>query len=86
MVSVYFKTPEFEKKKKFITTESRVIDYIEDILSSLEHDSDPFEDVQIETAIHPVILYHVTDMEDANIRDRVLGMIRMALRMKVTNV
>ncbi len=83
LFSVYFKTPEIEKKRLFVATRSHVMNYIEDILSSLEHDNDPFEHVQVETAIHPVILYHTLAMDDEKIRDRILDMINMSLRTKV---
>lgn len=83
LFSVSFKTPDFTRKKVFITTEARVLDYIEDILASLEYDSDPFQFVQVHSAIHPAILYHTSDMDDIEIRTRILAMIRMALRMDV---
>jgi hypothetical protein len=83
LFSVTFRTPDFSKKKVFVTTEARVLDYIEDILSSLEYDSDPFQFVQVDSVIHPAILYHTSDLDDGEIRDRIVGMIRMALRTDV---
>lgn len=86
LFSVSYKTPDFESKKVFVTTESRVLDYIEDILASLEHDSDPFEHVQVDTAIHPAILYHTSVMDDEETRDHIVQMIRMAMRTDVESI
>lgn len=83
LFKVVYKTPEFRARKAFVTTESRVLDYVEDILESLQHDTDPFEYIQVDTIIHPPILYHISDLDEKGIRKLILGMIQTAMRMDV---
>jgi len=55
-------------------------EYISTILKSLEHDTDPFEYVQIMTPIHPSVMYHTADLEDRDTRWQVEDMIFLACR------
>lgn len=86
LFGVTYRAPDYANRKRFVLSESRVIDYVEDILRSLQHDSDPFEFVQISTPIHPSILYHVSDMDNSATRDLVITMIRMAMRADVETI
>lgn len=55
-------------------------DYFSTILKSLQHDTDPFEYVQIMTPIHPSIMYHSADLEDRDTRWQVEDMVFLACR------
>lgn len=83
---VVFRTPELKMDRKFMASFSSVVQYVEDILTSMRCDTDPFENIQLLTPIHPNILYHVSDMDESGNRDLVLNMIRDALRFDVTAV
>jgi len=83
LFDVVYKTPELKKGKSFTTTESHVLDYLADILRAVSVDSDPFENVQLMTAIHPSIFYHVIDLDNPSVRGDILAMVRTALRMNV---
>jgi hypothetical protein len=83
LFDVVYRTPELKKAKTFTTTESHVLDYVADILRALSSDTDPFENVQLTTAIHPSIFYHVSDMDSSTVRGDILSMIQTALRMNV---
>lgn len=83
LFDIRFTTPELRKSKTFTMTESRTIDYVADILRSLSRDGDPFENVQVTTAIHPIIFYHVLDMDELGVRSTVLDMVQTALRADV---
>lgn len=83
LFDVRFTTPELRKSKTFTFTESKVMDYISDILRALPIDMDPFENVQLTTAIHPIIFYHVSDMARPDTRTTVMDMIQTALRTDV---
>lgn len=48
-----------------------VSDYVSDILFGLRHDMEPFEYIQVTTAIGPSILYHVADISDPDIRSNI---------------
>lgn len=82
---VVYRTPDYSNKKTFTTTEHRVLDYIEDIFAGLRRDADPFEYIQVDSVIHPSILFHVSDLDDTDVRELILGMIRSAMRMDVEN-
>lgn len=82
---VVYHTPDVKQNKTFTTPEHRVFDYLEDVLTSLRRDSDPFEYIQINTAIHPSILFHISDLDDEDVRELILGMIRSAMRMDIEN-
>jgi len=85
LFKVIYKTPDYKKRKAFVASEHRVLDYIDDILASMRHDADPFEYAQVDTVIHPPILYHVSDLDDKEVRSLILTVIRTAMRMDVEN-
>jgi hypothetical protein len=43
------------------------------------HDTDPFESLQVETAIHPAILYHISDFDEQHVRRLVEDTVDSAL-------
>lgn len=83
---VTYRTPELKTDRKFLASFSTVLHYVEDILTSMEHDMDPFEHIQVLTSIHPNVFYHVADMDDDSIRQLILNMIRDSMRFDVTTV
>lgn len=82
---VTYRTPDVSLDRKFLTSFSGVLSYVEDILTSMRHDMDPFEYIQVLTNIHPVIFYHVSDMDESNIRDLIVNMVRDSMRFDVTS-
>lgn len=60
--------------------------HIHNILNSLSHDVDPFERVQLITAMAPSVFYHVSDLENARTRDLIYDMIDDALDMNVDQI
>jgi hypothetical protein len=83
MFQVTYSTPELRNAKKFVASFTAVLDYANDILTSMKHDTDPFECIQVGTSIHPLVLYHVADMDDFATRDIVMNMLRDSLRFSV---
>ena len=81
---VLYRSPEVKMDRKFHASRSGVLDYIEDTLTSMRHDMDPFESIQVLTSIHPSVLYHVSDMDESVTRDLILKMIGDSLRRSVT--
>ena len=82
-VRIVYSTPELKKNTTFYFTIPRAIAYISDLLKTLRHDSSPFEHVQVTTAIHPSILYHVSDMDNCEIRHLIEDTIDTAIRRPV---
>lgn len=82
---VTYRTPELRNNKSFVTTESRVIDYLEDVLYGLSRDTAPFEHFQVSTCIHPSVIYHIADLYDEDMRRLIINMSTDALRFNVGN-
>jgi hypothetical protein len=61
-------------------THERLLGHISNILESLQYDMDPWEHVQLSPALTPSIMYHISDMNDSNVRDLILDMVRDVLR------
>lgn len=76
---VTFTTPGVKVARKFTADESKVIEFVGDILQGLWGDFDPFEELQFYTAIHPTFMYKVEDV-DCAIRCNIRNMIQFALR------
>lgn len=79
LFDITFTTLGVKLARKFTVDESKVVDFIGDILEGLRCDSDPFEELQFYTAIHPTFMYKVEDVGCA-IRSNILNMLRFALR------
>jgi hypothetical protein len=79
LFNVTYSTPELKMARTFTADESKIMDFIGDILLSLPYDHEPFEEVQVSTAIHPNILYAVANI-NCNVRGVILNTIRFALR------
>lgn len=77
---VTFRANDMKRASQFMATRHLALQYIAEILHTLTHDSDPFESIQVDTAIHPSILYSVMDMDEAHIRSLVEDTIDSALR------
>lgn len=86
LFTVTYSTPEFKYDKQFITDARKTCQYIEDTLTSMRHDIDPFENVQVSTIIHPAVLYHVADLDCGHVRSLIMNMVYDALMFNVTNV
>ncbi len=75
-----YSTPELRNARKFLASFTGILDYANNVLTSMRNDVDPFECIQVSTAIHPIVLYHVSDMDEYETRDMVMNMLRDSLR------
>ena len=82
---VTYSTPEFRNNKTFVATESQVLNYLEDVLFSLSRDTDPFDRFQLNTHIHPPVMYHVADLYEEDVRRMILNMSCDAVRLNVAD-
>lgn len=82
LIRIVYSSPEFGAKKgrKMYVTMTKAIDYIGDLMKSLRYDTQPFEYFQVSTAVHPSVLYHVSDLDDCEVRHLIQDMTEMALR------
>jgi hypothetical protein len=81
---VTYHTPEMSKDKHFYLTYEGVLNYVEDVIRSMRHDNDPFEHIQIYTAIHPSVFFHVSVMDEDEPRAIVMNMTRDAMRLDIS--
>ena len=86
MVRVTFRPADVTKYSEFYLDERRAVGYVSTVLKSMQHDTDPFEFIQVDTAMHPTILYHVADMDKREIRwsieDTIADAIHQAIHKK----
>lgn len=87
MVRIVYTPGEHTKtSNEFYLTRRDAFGYVSTILKSLLSDNDPFEYVQIQTAIHPSIMYPVSELEESRTRWLVEDMIRDAIHANVGEV
>ena len=86
MYKIIYQANDMSVRHKFYLCERDTMDYLSDVLKSLDCDIDPFVNVQVTTAIHPSIMYCVPDLADSEIRWQIEDMILRALRTNVHRV
>ena len=80
MYRINFRANDLKKTSEFYLDHGRTMSYISVILKSLSLDVDPFEQVQVETAMHPAVLYHISDLDDREVRHLIEDIVDTALR------
>lgn len=81
MYHLVFKPKEFIRaRNEFYMNTNELLSYVRNLLNTLEHDTEPYEHVQLTTAIHPAILFHVSDMDKFEVRDKFESLLKTALR------
>jgi hypothetical protein len=85
MVRITFR-PAHCNVREFYLPLNRAVNYVATVLKTLTLDTAPFENVQVDTQIHPAILYHVSDLDDRDVRYLIEDTVESALRRPVTMV
>jgi hypothetical protein len=83
---VYTPGDHTKKSNEFYMTARDVLSYVQNILRAMGHDVDPFEFVQIQTAIHPSIMFSAMDVHSRRVQDALDDMIFQAIRVNVEEV
>lgn len=83
---VYTPGDHTKKSNEFHMTRSATMNYISTIFKSMEEDTDPFEYVQIQTAIHPSIMVSVADVSERGPRWRLEDMVEQAITANVEEI
>lgn len=83
MYRVTFRPAGSKKMSEFYLDAGRTMAYIATILKTLTYDTDPFEKIQVDTAIHPSVMYHVSDLDDSSVRHLIEDSIEASLRRPV---
>jgi hypothetical protein len=87
MVRVVYTPGDHTKKSNvFHLTTRDVLSYVNNILRAMGSDVDPFEFVQIQTAIHPSIMFSAMDVHSRRIQDTLDDMIFQAIRVNVEEI
>ena len=76
MIAVRY-TPGKGTAYRFWLNRRDVREYIDNLLVSLTHDTDPFDKFQFTPSIGPAILYHVADLDDSTVRHTIAGNVYM---------
>lgn len=64
-------------------SESRLLRHIDTILDTLRLDHVPFEEVQVTTPIHPIVMYHVSQLDNLDVLRAIGEAAATALRCRV---
>jgi hypothetical protein len=83
---VYTPGDHTKKSNVFHLTTRDVLSYVNNILRAMDHDTDPFEFVQLQTAIHPSIMFSAMDVSARRVQDLLDDMIFQAIRVNVEEV
>jgi hypothetical protein len=83
---VYTPGDHTKKSNEFYMTSRDVLSYVRNILHAMNNDVDPFEHVQIQTAIHPSILFSAMDVGCRRVQDVFDEMLFQSLRVNVAEV
>ena len=83
MIRVVYSTPELNKDSVVYLPLSRAVTYIHTILESFRYDTHPFEHIQVSTQIHPSVLYHVSDLDNKEVRELIEDTVSIALRQDI---
>lgn len=83
---VYTPGDHTKRSHEFYLTSRDVLSYVGNILKAMNNDVDPFEFVQIQTAIHPSIMFSAMDVGCRRIQDTLDDMIFQAIRVNVEEV
>lgn len=86
ILRVVFTTPDLRKSRQFYMGQQVVMDYILDVLKSLQYDAVPFEFVQVSTTMHPSVVYHVSDLDVASVRHVIEDLVYTAIKTPVAEV
>jgi hypothetical protein len=80
MYRFVYQAADLHRKHTFYLPRSKVIPYVSDLLKSLTHDIEPFEAVQVSSSIFPSVVYHVSDLDDPDVRHLIEDMVSTSLR------
>lgn len=83
---VYTPGDNTKTSNEFWLTRRDTLGYVSRILKSMETDSDPFEYVQVQTAIHPSIMVPVCDFTETRSRWLIEDMVEQAIHANVAEV
>ena len=83
---VYTPGDHAKKSNEFYMTTRDVLSYVANIIRAMNHDVDPFEFLQIQTAIHPSIMFSAMDLSARRVQDTLDDMIFQAIRVNVEEI
>jgi hypothetical protein len=61
--------------RTFVLSRSGVYDYVLSLVGSLVRDDDPYDRIQLSSAIYPSVIYRVEDLEDCTVRSSIQDII-----------
>jgi hypothetical protein len=67
MFCLKFKPCGWKSHNEFYMDRHRALDYIAGVLKTLPHDAEPFQYVQVDSALHPSVMYRVSDLYLRNV-------------------
>jgi hypothetical protein len=87
MYRIVFRPGDYKKTaNEFYLDRARTVEYVASLLKMLPFDADPFAYVQVDTSIHPSILYNVCDLFGREVRYLIEDTVDVAIRRPVDKI
>lgn len=87
MVRIVYTPGEYTKaSNEFFLTRRDAMTYLSNILKSMTSDTDPFEFVELQTAMHPSVMYPIGELEETRTRWLLEDMIDQAIRTNIFGI
>lgn len=83
---VYTPGDHAKKSNSFYLPRADVLKYVSTMLKSMQTDTDPFEYVQLQSAIHPSVMVSVADVSERQTRYQLEDMVEQALYANVEEI
>ena len=86
IVRIVYTSPDMRRSRQFYMGRHVALDYIMDVLRALQYDAVPFEYIQVSTAMHPSVVYHISDLDVQSVRQVVEDMVYTAIKTPVSEI
>ena len=86
VLRVVYTTPDLKRSRQFYMGRPVVLDYVMDVLRALQYDAVPFEFFQVSTAMHPSVVYHISDLDVPSVRHVVEDLLYTSIKTPVSEI
>lgn len=87
MQRIEYKPGEYSSRQfQYFLEQDHTLTYLADLLKMLTFDADPFEYIQIDTPMHPSVLYHISELDTRETRWFLEDIFKTVLRRPIRTI
>jgi hypothetical protein len=87
MQRIEYKPGEYSRRQfQYFLEQEHTLEYLADLLKMLTLDADPFEYIQIDTPMHPSVLYHISELDTRETRWFLEDIFKTVLRRPIRTI